>query len=142
MRKCIVFVLPLLLCGCGESTESMRNRATSQVNVIGDKLSEKIGEDGWFVRVNDVDEVDPWDKKITVKYERQGIRETLTVRSGGQDGLPFTKDDIAVRFHLDSDVAREARGKEWQKSVEGFGRAVTKGLTKGVVDTVKETLSK
>src|SRR6266542_2191443 len=43
-------VLGALLCGCGESQESKRNRATSEVNVLADKLSEKIGADGWFER--------------------------------------------------------------------------------------------
>src|SRR5688572_11562722 len=96
------FLFTALLCGCGESLESKRNRATSQVNVRAESLSEKVGEDGWFVRAADVDDVDPWDNRLTVKYERKGLRETLTVRSNGQDGLPLTKDDIAARYHLDS----------------------------------------
>src|SRR5262245_41064774 len=120
MRKCLILTLAFALAGCGESTESKRNRATSQVHVVADKLSEKIGEDGWFVRVDGVDEVDPWDNMLTVKYIRHGAKETLTVRSNGQDGLPLTKDDIAAVFHLDSDQAREAQSKAMQKSVEGI----------------------
>src|SRR5262245_55722459 len=81
MRKCLILTVALALAGCGESTESKRNRATSQVNVVADKLSEKIGEDGWFIRVDGVDEVDPWDNKLTVKYARSDAHETLTVRS-------------------------------------------------------------
>lgn len=142
MRNTIATILAIALCGCGESLESKRNRATSQVNVAADKLSEKIGEDGWFVRVNELDDMDPWDNKLTVKYERHGARETLTVRSNGQDGLPLTKDDIAARFHLDSDKAREARSKETQKSVEGISKAISGGLTRGVFDAVKESIKK
>lgn len=142
MRIVLAIGLAIALCGCGESVESKRNRATSQVNVAADNLSEKIGEDGWFVRVNELDEIDPWDHKLTVKYERHGPRETLTVRSNGEDGLPLTKDDIAARFHLDSEKAREARSKEFQKSVEGVSKAFSGGLTRGVFDAVKESIKK
>src|SRR5262245_49993521 len=102
------FLFLAMLCGCGESVESQRNRATSQVNVLAETLSEKIGDDGWFVRATDVSDVDPWGNTLAVKYERKGVRETLTVRSNGQDGLPLTKDDIAARYHLDTDKSREA----------------------------------
>jgi hypothetical protein len=141
MRQSILVAI-LLLAGCGESTESKRNRATSQVNVAADKLSEKIGEDGWFVRVAELDDIDPWGNKLTVKYERNGANETLTVRSNGEDGLPLTKDDIAARYHLDSEKAREAQAKELQKTIEGVSKSLTRGLTRGVVDAVKESLKK
>jgi hypothetical protein len=142
MIRRILLMSCLALTGCGESLESKRNRATSQVNVLADQLSQKIGADGYFVKVTDVEEVDPWGNTLTVKYERHGPRETLTVRSNGEDGLPLTKDDIAARFHLDSDKARAALHKDLQKSVEDHGKAVTRGLTKGVFDAVKESLKK
>jgi hypothetical protein len=134
--------LVLAATSCGESLESKRNRATSQVNVLAEKLSEKVNADGMFDRVGEVEDVDPWDNRLVVKYDRKGPRETLTVRSNGPDGLPLTRDDIAARFHLDSDQAREARSKETQKSVEGVSRAFSKGLTRGVFDAVKEAASK
>jgi len=142
MKRRLMLTLCLALVGCGESLESKRNRATSQVNVLADQLSEKIGPDGYFVRVADVEEIDPWGNKLTVKYERHGPRETLTVRSNGQDGLPLTKDDIAARYHLDSDQAREALHMDLQKRVEEYGKAVTRGLTKGVFDAAKEAFKK
>lgn len=142
MRRALLLAFTLCLCGCGESTESKRNRATSQVNVAADKLSEQVGEDGWFIRVKELDEVDPWDNKLTVKYERHGARETLTVRSNGPDGLPLTADDIAARFHLDSEKVLAARSQQLQKTVEGYSKAISGGLTRGVVDVVKESMKK
>src|SRR5262245_46747941 len=142
MRNAILFTLALCICGCGESTESKRNRATSQVNVAADKLSEQVGEDGWFIRVKELDEVDPWNNKLTVKYERHGARETLTVRSNGPDGLPLTSDDIAARLHLDSEKVLAAQSKLLQKTVEGYSKAISSGLTRGVVDVVKESVTK
>jgi hypothetical protein len=142
MTRSLLLTLCLALVGCGESTESKRNRATSQVNVLAEKFSEKIGDDGYFVRQTEVEDLDPWGSKLVVKYERHGARETLTVRSNGEDGLPLTKDDIAARYHLDSEKAREALHKDLQRTVEGYSMAAARGLTKGAFDSVKEAMKK
>jgi hypothetical protein len=142
LTRCLVLTICLALMGCEESLESKRNRATSEVNVLAEKLSEKIGADGYFIREANTGEIDPWGNPLTVKYERHGPRETLTVRCNGEDGLPFTKDDIAARFHLDSDKARAALHKDLQKSVEEYSKAAARGLTKGTFDSVKEAFKK
>ena len=107
------------------------------MNVLADKLSEKVGENGYYERVN-VDEVDPWGNKIIVKCSRRGAHESLIVRSIGPDGLDRTKDDIAVTYEVDSDQAREAISKSRQKSLEEYGSAASRGLTKGVLDAIRK----
>ena len=55
-----------------------RNRAMSQVNVLAECLSRKVGDDGYFVR-EDVQEVDPWGI-------RGGNEFFPTDRGCGEDG--------------------------------------------------------
>lgn len=142
MRYLFLAVCVCFLSGCGESESSKRNRTTSQVEVLAEKLSKEVGEDGWF-KQSQPEDVDAWGNKLVVKYKRTGGTETLTVWSNGGDGLPFTRDDISSHSYsvanaeILAEIARLKRENR-QASVEGYGYHLTKGLTKGIREGWKD----
>lgn len=163
MRNLFAICL-LLIMGCESATQKKAkiDKATSQVNVIGEKLSRQIDKDGRFIK-NIETEKDPWDNDIRIDYTtgwstpvknssgklyavldpRDNI-DTLTVVSNGPDGLSHTKDDIGITFKL---ITREyLKAKEEEKTkgqqarennIEGNLSAITRGLTKGVFDAYR-----
>jgi hypothetical protein len=137
-----VALLALALAGCGESNRSKSVRASSQVNVLAEKFAADVGADGWFKR-HTTDEVDPWGRKIEVKYHRANGHEMLAVWSDGPDGLPHTRDDISShRYWCDNELvlaeiaALKSKGR--LAAVENYGAALTRGLTKGSVQGWQE----
>lgn len=120
-----LFIAVLCAIGCGESVQSLRNRAVSQVNVIADNLSKKVDKNGFIQE--DVKQIDPWGNLIRINYGKN----SLSVVSNGQDGLPFTRDDITARCQLDH--------KSIEDIVDGVSHSVSHGLTKGIIDAFKET---
>ncbi len=136
-KMSVVFLLIFLVFGCGESEKSKKNRALSQVGQIADRLSQSIGDDGYFKRES-VDEVDPWGEQIWVRYHKVDAREYLTVTSNGPDRLPFTRDDIGVVYQLESDKVREEISRRRKEGVDIYSQKLTHGLTKGILDALKE----
>jgi hypothetical protein len=122
--------------GClGERQADKEARALSQCEVLAEKLSQEVGEDGWF-KHGGTDETDPWGSPLEVKYRRTGGTETLIVWSNGPDKLPHTKDDIASHaYHLDNATAlaeiAELKSKRRQAAVENYGASLTRGLVRG-----------
>ena len=144
MRSAILGVLLSVLAsaGCGESAQAKRDRALSQVEVLAERLSAQVGEDGWFKR-HATDAPDPWGNPVEVKYTRLNGYERLAVWSSGPDGLPHTRDDIASHtYTCYNDVAlaeiAAAKAKGRQASIEGYGASLTKGLVKGTVQGWKD----
>lgn len=132
---CLLVVLAFCT-GCGESTAEKRNRSLSKVEVTADQFSKEVGENGWYIQ-KQTDEVDAWGNKLEVKYKRSSGYETLTVWSNGQDGLPFTRDDISSHSYtlynsvVLTEIAR-IKSQNRQEAVENYGFRLTKGLTKSV----------
>lgn len=138
MRKCLLGLV-IILAGCQQGPPP-KDRALSQVNVLAEKLSQEVGEDGWFKKTT-TEEVDPWGNKLEVKYKRNGGLEILTVWSNGPDGLPHTKDDISsVSYTLENAVvlAEIRKNRTGTDSLEAYSKALTKGLTKGLVQGWKD----
>ena len=134
MKRLILLTL-LPLAGCGPSAA---DHATSQVNVLAEKLSQDVADDGWFKPGKAV-EADPWGNPLEVKYTRHNARETLRVRSNGPDGLPFTRDDITSRPHsLTNDAAQVDVTQRRQKTAEGYTDALTRGAGRGIVEGVAQ----
>ena len=133
-------------------------QATSQVAVLGEKLSRQIDEDGHFIQTKDT-EKDPWGNDIKISYtanspvmptgpgkghviiDTSNNVDTLTIFSNGPDGLPYTKDDIGLSYKLITKEYLKAKAEEKQqnkeKNIEGNSSALTRGLTKGVLDAWK-----
>lgn len=123
-------LLGVVLLGCAEDPRVKRNQAQSQVNVLGEKLSDDIGPDGWFVQSKET-EKDPWGNDLVVKYDRKDKTELLTVRSHGPDGLPLNSDDIVYRFQVSQRTAVE-------KAVEKGAASGARGIVKGIIEGVRE----
>ena len=138
----LVAAVALAAAGCGESTREKVVRATSQVEVAAERLSQNVGEDGWFRR-GTADGTDPWSRPLEVSYRRVKGTETLTVWSSGPDGLPRTRDDVSSHaYHLDNEAVlaeiAAAKSKNRQLAVENYGASLTRGLVKGTVQGWKD----
>lgn len=120
-----------LAAGCGWKTNS--DRAQSQVGVLAERLSQNVGEDGWFKRPDSTTtDADPWGSPLEIKYQRSRSTETLTVWSNGPDRLPHTRDDIGSHaYTIENTAALQGR-------VEGLGASASRGLVKGAVQGWKD----
>lgn len=140
-----IFILILFIFGCGpdprEVLREQKNQVTSQVNVLADKLSRQIDENGWFIR-NEMTEKDVWGNPLRISYDRNVYSETLQVSSNGPDGLPMTRDDIGAKYNLNNQeylkAFKEAKQSIREKNIEGNSSSLTKGLVKGVFQAIEE----
>lgn len=90
----LMLVVILLFSGCSDPKV---DQAYSQVNAIHARLDNEFDEKTGFFIKQEVKELDPWGRKIIVEYNTRNNYQTLTVRSAGIDGLPYTYDDIIVK---------------------------------------------
>lgn len=121
------------LAGCSDRAEVAR----SQVVQWAETLDARTTSDGVYVRhdAETVPESDPWGHPIRVGYSRGGMSETLTVRSDGPDGTPFTADDI-IETRMKANLAGIGTGVRQRAGelAEDAGRGFFKGAVNGLKD--------
>ncbi len=127
LARTVVFVVALawalvLICGC---SPDLRPNAKSQINLLADKWD---GDPDFKIEEND-----PWGRPITTKVTKGDMYYSLTVRSAGPDGLPYTDDDLIT--------VRDKKHTAASKIVGGFFEESAKGKVKGTIEGVKEGIS-
>jgi hypothetical protein len=111
----------------------------AQVSRWAEQLHGQTTDAGVYVRhpANQLPENDPWGTPLTVAYTQGGFAETLTVRSAGPDRVFYTQDDILVQRSV---VNLSGIGKGAKDNIEEFAENGARGLTKGGVQGIKESI--
>ena len=123
----VCLMLVLLTSGCGPS---QHDKAKSQVGVaVHLEFNERNFPNG-----GKLSEKDPWGHELIWVLEKGVFYYTVTVRSCGPDGLPFTDDDIIAK--RDFSIA-EISGEGLS---ERFARGLTRGWVKGIREGLKDPL--
>ncbi len=126
MRRPLLFLLPLLLLGCGPSATELREATRSTLNVEADRW--EGGKD--FATTA----ADAYGRPLEAKVEKGTLNYTLEVRSHGPDGLPKNSDDVVVtrsKRHGETTIADEA-AKGAETIAAGASSGVVKGIKKGL----------
>lgn len=122
----------MFLSGCGPSN-TVKTR--SQVEVLIRKW-DKTENVPWTDKTGGTGEVDAWNNPITWELTTTSTYRTLTVRSNGSDGLPYTTDDI---YKTDR-VYCGPPSVPLEKRVENLSEAVSRGFSRGTVGGAREGL--
>lgn len=143
MKRMSAVLVLFAVVGCQGDKERIKkdtNRTVSIVNVVAERLAADVTEDGWFRRQR-VEDLDAWGAAVGVKYTRTGATERMEVRSSGPDGLPYTPDDVVVKFYLDNEevkrALKEKRRDDRERLIEGAGRSLFRGITRGGVEGLR-----
>lgn len=147
MKRLVLAVALFALVGCGPTYYEVKQKTTSELNVISQE---------WDGKENPPDlkgRLDPWGNQYTAVVEKSASEYKLVVRSNGKDGLPLNSDDLTVSRRVPHDEAKESRDRtvselnslaqEWdgkEKPPETKGRADKWGTPFNAVVT-KETLN-
>jgi hypothetical protein len=120
-----------------EQREQERREALAQCRRWADKLGGQTTDAGVFVRWQgkELPETDPWGQGLTVSYRQGGLAESLTVRSAGPDGEPYTDDDITETRTV---VNFKGLGHGIKQGVGDVSRRAARGLVRGLGEGVRE----
>jgi hypothetical protein len=133
----------LLLCMLGlwlrSAAEDLRAEAHSQVERWAEQLHSQTTAAGVYLRppANQLPENDPWGTPLRVTYAQGGFAETLTVRSAGPDRAYYTEDDLLAQRSV---VNLRGIGKGVKENLEEMAHHSARGLTKGTVEGIKDTI--
>jgi len=131
----------LVLTGCtSEMPKRQRMEAArAQVNRCADQLDAQTTETGVYVRPSkeQLEETDPWGRPLTVSYTRDGLSETLVVRSAGPDGKSHTADDVTAQRMA---ANLKGIGEGVKKNVATVAEEASKGAVRGIIQGVKEAV--
>jgi hypothetical protein len=137
----LVVVLGVAVSVVGRHHAANQRTAAAQAQVTrwADELHAQTTDSGIYIRhpADQLPENDPWGRPLSVTYAQGGFAETLTVRSAGPDGVPFTQDDILAHRSV---VNLKGIGKGARDHVEEFAQNGARGLTKGVAEGIKESV--
>ncbi|MDB5389097.1 MAG: hypothetical protein JWM11_4743 [Planctomycetaceae bacterium] len=137
-------LLLLLIEGCdfgaARRTEIGKiERTENQVKRVAEELDRRTTDTGVYLRVkvDEVQEKDPWGTPLAVSYSQGGFAEMVEVRSAGPDREMQTKDDINAQC-----IAANFKGigEGIKKNARPTASNVVKGVVKGTVDGVKESI--
>lgn len=125
MLRVITIISLIFLAGCGPSKT---DQATSQVR----RLAAEWSPDEPFPA-----ETDPWNHLVTGSVQEGAVYRTITTRSNGPDGLPYTGDDIVASSRTKHTSVSEAGGKALENLGEGAARGSARGLVRGLKEGLK-----
>lgn len=139
-----IMLITLAMASIGCNNQQANNKANieaaqSQVNRVKEQLDTQTTRTGTYVQVDSatLQEFDPWGTKLDVVYAKGGLAETVTVRSAGPDRKMHTEDDLSavgVAANL-TGVGHAIKG-----NVEETTASAAKGMVRGVVEGIKESL--
>jgi hypothetical protein len=130
MKRLILAVALFALVGCGPTLYELKQRTTSDLNVIAQE---------WDGKANPPDlkgRLDPWGNQYQAAVTKEKLNYKLSVRSPGPDRLPYNSDDLVV-------TRQAAHGETTQNlENEGFFYSISKGIFGGARDGVTGKESK
>ena len=138
-------VLLLFFTGCGENPKIRKMQAQSQVDRWANDLDQRTDESGVYQRVkpDEIQETDPWDKKLQISYSHGGVAEIVRVRSAGPDGSFDTRDDIvAQRMSANWKGLRQGIKDDAEKVAANTTRGAVRGGIEGIKESVSEAFHK
>jgi hypothetical protein len=124
--------------GCNNQQANIE-AAQAQVNRVKEQLDTQTTKTGAYEQVDPatLQEFDPWGTKLDVVYAKGGLAETVTVRSAGPDRKMHTEDDLSA---VGVAANLTGVGHAIKSNVEETTASAAKGMVRGVVEGIKESL--